>query len=113
MGPVIAPHFNLQQTFTLLSCLQAFLRAEKGSDRFGYTQISVTKHLKREASETIKGDQNNLFFCRPGFDFIKVGCTAQIIDITQSIYTLRLCPTIEKLFTGIKVWHRAQNIGAG
>ena len=77
MGPVIAPHFNLQQTFTLLSCLQA----EKGSDRFENTQISVTKHLKREASKTIKGDQNNLFFCRPGFDFIKVGCMAQIIHL--------------------------------
>ena len=42
----------------------------------------------------------------PGVNFTKVGRTGQIIDITLSICTLRLCPTFEKLFTGIKVWRK-------
>ena len=33
-----------------------------------------------------------------GVDFIKVGCTAQIIEIALSICTLHLRPTFEKLF---------------
>ena len=40
-------------------------------------------------------------------DFIKVGRMVQII------YALRLHPTFEKLFTGIKVQRKAQKIGVG
>ena len=39
--------------------------------------------------------------------------TAQIIEMALSIYALRLCPTFEKLFTGVNVWCRAQKIGTG
>ena len=41
-------------------------------------------------------------------DFIKVGCTVQIIEIALSICTLCLRPTFEKLFCRVKVGHRAQ-----
>ena len=43
---------------------------------------------------------------RPGVDFIKVKLMAQIIEIALSIYALRLRPTFERLFTGVKVWHK-------
>ena len=39
---------------------------------------------------------------RTGVNFIKVGRKAQIIEIAKSIYALRLHPTFEKLFTGVK-----------
>ena len=48
-----------------------------------------------------------------GVGFIKVGHAAHIIDLALSIYALRLCPTFEMLFTGVKFWHRAQKIAAG
>ena len=53
-------------------------------------------------------DQGDLFqrflnLLHTGGDLLKVGRTAHIIEIAQSICTLRLCPTFEKLFTGIKV----------
>ena len=48
-----------------------------------------------------------------GVNFIKVGRTVQIIEIALSIFTLRLRPTFEKLFTCVKVGRRAQKIGVG
>ena len=46
-----------------------------------------------------------------GVDYIKVGRTVQNIVIALSIYALSLRPTFEKLFTGVKVWHKVQKIG--
>ena len=48
-----------------------------------------------------------------GVDFIKVGRTAQNIEIALSIYALRLRPTFKELFTNIKDWCKAQKIGIG
>ena len=45
-----------------------------------------------------------------GVDFIKVGNTAQIIEIALSIFVLRPRPTFEKVFIGVKVW--AKGVGA-
>ena len=46
-----------------------------------------------------------------GVDFIKVGHTAQIIEIALS--SCALSQTFEKLFTGVNVWHWVRKIGAG
>ena len=45
----------------------------------------------------------------PGVDFIKVGRTAQIIELALSIYALRLSQKFEKLFKG----STARTIGVG
>ena len=42
----------------------------------------------------------------PGVDYINFCCT-----LRQIVHTLR--PTFEKLFTGVKVWRKAQNMGVG
>ena len=39
----------------------------------------------------------------PEVNFMKVGRLVQIIEIALSIYVQRLCPTFEKLFTGVRV----------
>ena len=46
----------------------------------------------------------------PQVNFIKVGGKVQIIQISLSIFALRLRPTFEKLFTGIKV--QPKGVGA-
>ena len=38
----------------------------------------------------------------PRVDFIKVRCTAQIIGI--ALFICALCPTFDKLFTGVEVY---------
>ena len=49
--------------------------------------------------------------------WIAIFCSIQFRgQFNELIYTLRqtisaLCPTFEKLFTGAKVWHKAQKIG--
>ena len=59
-----------------------------------------------------ENDYHN-FVEKSGVDCIKVGRTAQIIEIALSICAHRLPPTFEKLFTGVNVWHRVQKIGTG
>ena len=48
-----------------------------------------------------------------GVDFIKVGHTAQNIEIALSICALHQRPTFEKLFSGVRVQRKAQKIGGG
>ena len=49
----------------------------------------------------------------PGFNFIRVGSTAEIIKISLSVYVLCLWPSFEKLFCSIKVWCKVHKIGIG
>ena len=48
-----------------------------------------------------------------GVDFIKVGHTAQNIEIALSICALHLRPAFEKLFSSVRVQRKAQKISGG
>ena len=63
-----------------------------------------------QAKNLMKSNKNEIYFTRPGVDFIKVGCMLQIIEIRLHPTPM---PNFLKFFTVVNIWRRKQKISAG